>query len=127
MGRLASRSSHWGHAVFGHEPSLAPFHSPTVVQVAAIAGRARDRANRRRAIDPLTSADAATAVGPDRGEVAGSIPASPTLLTRAKPVSRADGSTTGGGLDVLARAADGSFRTGYRTSKGPAGDAGARG
>jgi hypothetical protein len=50
---LASRASYWGHAALGHAPSLAPFRSPTVVQVAAIAGRARDRSNRRRAADSL--------------------------------------------------------------------------
>jgi hypothetical protein len=33
----------------------------------------------------LTRADAATAASPDKGEVAGSIPASPTLPTRGKP------------------------------------------
>jgi hypothetical protein len=76
---LASRASYWGHAALGHAPSLAPFRSPTVVQVAAIAGRARDRSNRRRAADSLTRANTATAVSPDKGEVAGSIPASPTL------------------------------------------------
>jgi len=65
--------------------ALAPFRSSTVVQVAAIAGRARDRRIRRSAIDSLTSTYTATAASPDWGWIAGSIPAGPAVHTRARP------------------------------------------
>jgi uncharacterized protein YndB with AHSA1/START domain len=64
------------------KPAEAAFRGTAV-------GRARDRRCRHAEAEALTRSDTRTAARPGKGEAAGSIPASPTLPTRARaPLTR---------------------------------------
>ena len=87
--RTAPEAPPAGRALDPHQSHLrqplqsARVHQPAT-RVPRLAVRARDQRRRRPPVIALTRADAATAASPDKGEVAGSIPASPTPPTRAK-------------------------------------------
>jgi hypothetical protein len=82
--RTRSVAPCWGRPDCRLAMSQGILRWPATVVMSVAAGRTRDQTSHGSSADTLTRANHATAVSPDKGEVAGSIPASPTLPSRGK-------------------------------------------